>query len=86
MSKLFGVDTTKKAQAPSETHHTHYLVGADHDDLSHGDETDHDSLSSIHHDVAEGHESYIHHETDIGQIAVDVLDLAEEIIIIAPIA
>lgn len=33
-------------------------------------------------DIHESHE----HEIDIGQIAVDVLDLADEIIIIAPVA
>jgi HSP20 family protein len=33
-------------------------------------------------DIHDGHD----HEIDIGQIAVDVLDLAEEIIIVAPVA
>lgn len=45
---------------------------------------------SYDHEVHETIEVDIHenqdHEVDIGQIAVDVLDLAEEIIIIAPVA
>lgn len=38
------------------------------------------------HEVAVDSRESREHEVDVGQIAVDVLDLAEEIIIIAPIA
>lgn len=71
MSKLFGVSATK---ATSHTEH-------ESDDHTHGSQGHHDQ-SQIEVDIHAGHE----HEVDVGQIAVDVLDLAEEIIIVAPVA
>ncbi len=71
MSKLFGVSANK---APSHTEHAH----DDHDHDSQG----HHDQGQIEVDIHAGHE----HEVDVGQIAVDVLDLAEEIIIVAPVA
>ena len=47
-------------------------------DVSHS----HETHESIEVDIHETHDSGI----DIGQIAVDVLDLPEEIIIVAPVA
>ena len=44
--------------------------------------TNHDIHEMIEVDIRADHE----HEVDVWQIAVDILDLAEEIIIIAPIA
>lgn len=44
--------------------------------------THQDNHDSIEVDIHDSHD----HEVDVGQIAVDVLDLAEEIIIIAPVA
>ena len=71
MSKLFGVSATKS------TPHTEH----ENDDHAHGSPIHHDQ-NQIEVDIHAGHE----HEVDVGQIAVDVLDLAEEIIIVAPVA
>lgn len=91
MTKLFGVSPSHKKShhdLPNETteHHTSHA----HHGESHGhEEGDHDD----HHAPAVHHEHHItvdlhddHHEEDIGQIALDVLELADEIVIIAPIA
>jgi hypothetical protein len=43
---------------------------------------EHEVHETIEVDIHDSHE----HEIDIGQIAVDVIDLAEEIIIVAPVA
>lgn len=48
---------------------------------------DHHDTNANHHDTIEVDIHAEHeHEVDVGQIAVDVLDLAEEIIIVAPVA
>jgi HSP20 family molecular chaperone IbpA len=57
---------------PSHDTHTHDTQSA------HGAHDTH----AIDVDIHAGHD----HEIDVGQIAVDVLDLAEEIIIVAPVA
>lgn len=49
---------------------------------SHDASHEHETHETIEVDIHETHDS----EIDIGQIAVDVLDLAEEIIIVAPVA
>lgn len=46
------------------------------------DHKDHEVHETLEVDMHDAHE----HELDVGQIAVDVLDLAEEIIIVAPVA
>lgn len=70
MTKLFGV---------SDRSNTHDTPHESHDHENH--DTHHD-----HHTVdVEIHESH-DHEIDVGQIAVDVLELAEELVIIAPVA
>lgn len=51
---------------------------SDHTNASHRETDDHVIDVEIH----EEHD----HDGDIGQIAVDVLDLAEELIIVAPVA
>ncbi len=61
---------SKTSQWTSETHTT-----------VHG-EHNHEDHETIEVDIHDSHD----HEVDVGQIAVDVLDLAEEIIIVAPIA
>lgn len=71
MSKLFGVGGAGTHPQNTTTHH----------DGHHEKESHHES-SEIEVDIHAGHE----HEVDVGQIAVDVLDLAEEIIIVAPVA
>lgn len=49
---------------------------------SHETHHNHETHETLEVDIHETHDS----EVDIGQIAVDVLDLAEEIIIVAPVA
>ncbi len=71
MSKLFGVGGTGVNPQNTNPHH---------DDRH--DEKSHHGSDEIEVDIHAGHE----HEVDVGQIAVDVLDLAEEIIIVAPVA
>ena len=61
---------SKTSQWTSETHTTHH------------DSHEHDTHDNIEVDVHDSHE----HEVDLWQIALDVLDLAEEIIIVAPVA
>lgn len=58
-----------------DTHDTHKA----HDTHAHDHGTTHHSIDVDIHDDAD-------HETDIGQIAVDIIDTAHSIIIIAPIA
>lgn len=74
MAKLFGIGGDNKKSHTPESHspstHSHE---ADH----HHDE---------HHDIDIEIRDERDHEADVGQIAVDVLDLAEELIIVAPVA
>ncbi len=73
MAKLFGIGATdaKKSQPIHHDEHGH----------THESTTDH-SDHEIDVEIREERD----HEGDIGQIAVDVLDLAEELIIVAPVA
>ncbi len=75
MTKLFGVSAGSKDHAtpPATDHHDHHETSA-HDP--------HHEHHPIAVDIHDSHE----HEIDVGQIAVDVLDLAEELIVIAPVA
>jgi hypothetical protein len=70
MFKIYGVTDTDKSTKKS-THEKH---------------TTHDEHGSTSHniDVEMDHDS--DHETDIGQIAVDIIDTTGSIIIVAPIA
>lgn len=76
MAKLFGIGTTQDSSHghAEHAHDTH----ASHDDHAHHDE----HHSDIDVEIREERD----HEADVGQIAVDVLDLAEELIIVAPVA
>ena len=71
MFKVYGVtDTDKTAKKTSHD------IRSNHTDTSH--HATHDIDVEIHHDAD--------HETDIGQIAVDILDTLSSIIIVAPVA
>lgn len=75
MFKIYGVtDAQNTAKLPHTDHENH-----DHHTNEH---TEHNSTHSIDVDI---HDS-ADHETDIGQIAVDILDTTNSIIIVAPIA
>ncbi|MBP9812678.1 Hsp20/alpha crystallin family protein [Candidatus Gracilibacteria bacterium] len=79
MTKLFGVNKVK-AQAPSETHQIRHITHEGHEET-------HEEVEEKYEEVEEMDESsHGVHDVDIGQIAVDVLDLSDEIIIVAPIA
>jgi HSP20 family molecular chaperone IbpA len=79
MTKLFWVDKAK-VQAPSETHQVRHITHEWHDILK-------EELEEKYEEVEEIDEHpHSEHDIDIGQIAVDVLDLSDEIIIVAPIA
>ena len=79
MTKLFWVDRVK-AQAPSETHQIRHITHEWHDPIQ-------EELEEKYEEVEEMSEQTHHeHDVDLGQVAVDVLDLADEIIIVAPIA
>lgn len=75
MTKLFGVSSgSKDHHTPATTdHHDHHETSA------------HNTHHEDHPIDVEIHDSH-EHEIDVGQIAVDVLDLAEELIVIAPVA
>jgi hypothetical protein len=75
MFKIYGVtDAQNTAKLPHSDHENH-----DHHTNEH---TEHNTTHSIDVDI---HDS-ADHETDIGQIAVDILDTTNSIIIVAPIA
>jgi len=79
MTKLFWVNKVK-AQAPSETHQIRHITH-EWSDMAH------EEMEEKYEEIEELHEEATHdHDVDLGQIAVDVLDLADEIIIVAPIA
>ena len=90
MFKIYGVTDTSST-AKKSTSHTH------HDD-NHDDHAHHDHHEENNHDHHDNHTKPSHHtievdihddadhETDIGQIAVDILDTTSSIVIIAPIA
>ena len=90
MFKIYGVTDTAST-AKKSTSHTH------HDD-HHDDHAHHDHHEENNHDHHDNHTKPSHHtievdirddadhETDIGQIAVDILDTTSSIVIIAPIA
>jgi len=84
MAKLFGIGADTAKNHGSTTHHE--------DDHAHEVDHDHHGSTTHHEDDHHGHDIDIEireerdHEADIGQIAVDVLDLAEELIIVAPVA
>jgi hypothetical protein len=69
---MFKVYGVTKDIPESQTQHDHHQSGENH-------ATTHEHLSVEVHDEHE-------HETDIGQIAVDILDCPSSIIIVAPIA
>ncbi len=71
MFKIYGVtDTDNGAKKSTHDSHTNHV--------DHAHSTSHDIDVEIHHDAD--------HETDIGQIAVDILDTTSSIIIVAPVA
>ena len=72
-------DHTEHHKADVHSHDTH-----GHDDHSHNEHhtTTHDDHHHIDVDIHDGTD----HETDVGQIAVDILDASNSIVIIAPIA
>jgi HSP20 family molecular chaperone IbpA len=76
MFKIYGVTDTQTSE--KTTHMNHENDGHHH---SHDDDH-HESAHHIDVDIHDGTD----HETDIGQIAVDILDTTNSIIIIAPIA
>ena len=79
MTKLFWVNKVK-AQAPSETHQIRHITHEWHEEA-------HEEVEEKYEEVeAMDESSHGVHDVDIGQIAVDVLDLSDEIIIVAPIA
>ncbi len=74
MFQLFWLGEEKKKASHHDAHHTHEPVMSDHFDEVHDDEIHvHITDEKIHND-------------DIGQIALDILETENEIIIIAPIA
>lgn len=79
MFKIYGVTDTENSGKKMHTNHDA------HDDHGH-----HDDHHDSHHDSKHTIDVDIHdttdHETDIGQIAVDILDTSSSIIIVAPIA
>lgn len=79
MTKLFWVDKVKP-QAPSETHQVRHITHEWRDILKEEFEEKYEEIE----EMSEHPES--DHDVDLGQIAVDVLDLSDEIIIVAPIA
>ncbi|MBP6981701.1 Hsp20/alpha crystallin family protein [Candidatus Gracilibacteria bacterium] len=72
MSKIFGIGIDVKKTQKHEGEHENHV---EHHDSGHENHDAHVEIRD-HHDT----------EVDVGQIAVDVLDLTEEIIIIAPVA
>lgn len=86
MTKLFWVNKVK-AQAPSETHQIRHVSHDDSHDHHHGHHDNHEEIEEKYEEIEEIHEhNEEDHNVDLGQIAVDVLDLTDEIIIVAPIA
>lgn len=85
MFKIYGVTDTEKSDHKwhnHDNHSDHHEADAHgHDDHSHTT-THHDDHHHIDVDIHDGTD----HETDIGQIAVDILDATNSIVIIAPIA
>lgn len=81
MFKIYGVtdaqNTVKSTHSDHEMHHDEH-----HDNNTHHEHTEHHNTHNIDVDI---HDS-TDHETDIGQIAVDILDTTNSIIIVAPIA
>lgn len=69
-----------KAQAPSETHQIRHVTHDGHEEVQEDVEEKYEEIEEI------DEHSHTEHDVDIGQIAVDVLDLTDEIIIVAPIA
>lgn len=91
MSKLFWVDK-KPTQSAVESHEMiieershggRHSSSSHHDPLGH---TDHGTYENPPQDISIESRDHEEHEVDVGQIALDVLDLAEEIVIVAPIA
>jgi len=76
MAKLFGIGASQD-NSHGNAEHAHD-IHANHDVHTHHDE----HHSDIDVEIREERD----HEADVGQIAVDVLDLAEELIIVAPVA
>ena len=72
MSKIFGIGIYVKKTQKHEWEHENHV---EHHDSGHENHDAHVEIRD-HHDT----------EVDVWQIAVDVLDLTEEIIIIAPVA
>ncbi len=77
MFKIYGV--TEPKNHDTEEHHEHHTSPHNkHAHHEHNEHTDHHVDVEIRDDAD--------HETDIGQIAVDILDTANSIIIVAPVA
>ncbi len=71
MTKLFGVSA--ETEALDTKHHHEKHEHTTHEDNQH---------AAVDVEIHDSHD----HEIDVGQIAVDVLDLADELVIIAPVA
>lgn len=87
MFKIYWVTDTKKSDHDSHTHDNHHsdhheVEVSNHHSDHHTEHAHHDDHHHIDVDIHDGTD----HETDIGQIAVDILDATNSIVIIAPIA
>ena len=78
MFKVFWVASDDKNPHASHDTHGHNSHHAD----AHGHEETHPESHAIEVDMRDTHD----HDTDIGQIAVDILDTPSAIIIVAPVA
>lgn len=78
MFKVFWVGNDDKNPHASHDAHGHNSHHAD----THGHEETHHESHAIEVDMRDTHD----HDTDIGQIAVDILDTPSAIIIVAPVA
>ena len=78
MFKVFWVGNDDKNPHASHDTHGHNSHHAD----AHGHEETHPESHAIEVDMRDTHD----HDTDIGQIAVDILDTPSAIIIVAPVA
>jgi hypothetical protein len=89
MFKIYGVtDTASTAKKSAHTPH-HETDDHHHDEHTHSDHDHHETehhTSGHHHTIEVDIHDDADHETDIGQIAVDILDTTSSIVIIAPIA
>ncbi|MBX9809651.1 Hsp20/alpha crystallin family protein [Candidatus Gracilibacteria bacterium] len=84
MFKIYGVTDTEKSDHKGHNHddHAEHHETDTHNHDDHSTKTHHDDHHHIDVDIHDGTD----HETDVGQIAVDILDATNSIVIIAPIA